>query len=255
MKSRRVRLVSIAISVAAVLMIVTVLWVRHAMLMANVLVPDGWADLAGPVEVMTTAKKDVLLVRRARQAPEDGQTNADIGPNEWQYYRCDMVVRDVERIEADAWQREDGLVTSFEVRFDPIKKIRIKPVVGPALFEVGDTAVPLAAGMPCSHVVSPSGRLVAVPTADSDPGWPGLIYGGSYRVGSSKQHYHQVARLTDPVMVGRSLPIPLVTRMDGRKPRPGRDRMKAIIWSADERFVIYGGSTSLCIVRVNLEGD
>jgi len=256
MKSRKTNVIVLASLALVVVTIVTVLWVRHALLMKDVvlLVPEGWGDLAGPIEVMTTGKQDVLLVRRARRALEDGQTNADIGPNEWQYYRCDIVLRDVERIEPDAWREEDGLVGSSEIRFDPIKKIRIRPVVGAVLLEVGDTVVELTTGSYRGDVISPSGRLVAFMTSDPDPIF-GAALPGSYRTGSSKQHYCQVACLTDPVTVGRALPIPMVTRLDKRKPRPGRDEPKAIIWSADERFVVYAGSTSLCIVRVSMDED
>jgi len=254
MKSRRAKVIVLASSAIAVVTIVTVLWVRHALLMKDVvlLVPEGWADLAGPVEVMTTAKKDVLFVRRARQAVEDGETTSDLALTDWQYYRCDIALHNTERIGAGAWRDEDGRITSFH--FEPIKNVRVRPVVGSALLEVGGVAVPLAAAMPCGYFVSPSGRLLAVPTAKPQGSLGGAWLGG-YTPFSSKQHYHQTARLTDPVIVGRALPIPMVTRLNGRKPTPGKDQMEAIIWSADERFVVYAGSTSLCIVRVKLDGD
>jgi len=256
MKSRKRNVIVLASSAIAVVTIVTVLWVRHALLMKDVvlLVPEGWADLAGPVEVMTTGKQDVPLVRRARRALEDGQGDADISPDEWQYYRCDMVLRNVERIGADAWREEDGLVASSDIRFDPIKKIRIRPVVGAQLLEVGDVVVRLTKRVYCGDTVSPSGRLLSLTTAKPTGNW-GAVWLGSTQPGSSKQHYHQVVRLTDPVILGRALPIRMVTDLNGQKPRPGRDQTKAATWSADERFFVYAGSTSLCIVRVMLDGD
>ena len=130
--------------------------------------------------------------------------------------------------------------------------VRIRPMGRWCQVEIAESTIKLAEGVPCGWVASPTGEKLVVLTAKGDLGigWPwGLSSGGS-----SRPHILQVVWLKHGTIVGHAWRLPTATRVKkGRKPRPGRDKLVCAVWSADERFVVYVGKKSLCIVPVDRE--
>jgi len=170
------------------------------------------------------------------------------------YYRYDPETDDVEPADADAWELSPGRVTTCGEEYTPIKEVYGKRVSGQAMLIIDGSKLPVAAAGPGKSAISPTGELVVVVSADAEIELS-LIMGGGGRLGSQRQHYHQVASLKEEAWVGEPLRIPMVTRLAGREAKPGRDYLVDICWSADERYVVYVGRRSLCIVPVEWQGD
>ncbi len=67
---------------------------------------------------------------------------------------------------------------------------------------------------------------------------------------STRQHFLQFLSLETKTKVNGPVRIPMITGMGGSKPRLGRDLLVDMIWSADGRYVVFVGLTSLAIVDV-----
>lgn len=81
--------------------------------------------------------------------------------------------------------------------------------------------------------------------------FPVIFGGGAPDSSSSRQHYHQLLSLEDFSWIGDPLRIPFVTKMNGATPKVGKDLLTGVGWSYDERFVVYTGKVSFCIVEID----
>jgi len=228
------------------------------------------------------------LIRRART--EEGKPTSSPDESEppdmpglWSYYKYDPAAETIEIVSSDHWNNAQVYITrcgievaALFVQFDTQsvygvdfnKKMKtflkkgtksIRWVLSPSVEACStDEWSPLderlAEHRRCIADRRASGPgfvekpMVVLVSADPDMQMGGLM-GGMVR-GSSRQHYHHVVSLADATLVGKRLRIPMVTRLAGRQAKPGRDKFVDICWSADERYVVYIGRTSLCVVPV-----
>jgi len=290
---RKLALCALAALLVVLLVAAGVYWSwAHIASDVKTFAPDGWAALEGHTELMVFPDRDVLVIRRAKareemlsSSPSGREQDDEAQP--WLYYEYDPAAETLERVSSERWNSSHGHITrcargglpsyiQFDARSvyvtDFTKEMkhlmkegrrRIRWALSPSVEACStDTWSPpeerLAQLTRCMSELRAAGAgffeksFVLLLSADPDEQ---MSLMGHIVQGSRRQHYHQVASLKEGAWVGEPLRIPMVTRLAGREARPGRDYLVDICWSADERYVVYVGRTSLCIVPVEYQGD
>jgi hypothetical protein len=141
-------------------------------------------------------------------------------------YRYDPITRRLSEVSAAQWQNAGGAIAKCGeqsvagVISGPRRDDRAHKLF------LGERELPTAGRFALNNVTSPSGRWVAVVSADG-PAVPSILpFMGDLIYG---QRYHEVISLLNAVHVDPPIPIPVTDRNDFLEP----------CWSADEQFVVY----------------
>ena len=281
--------VALAVAVgAAVWVYVAVFQIRSDV---KVFKPPVWSWLEGRTDLMTFPDRNLLLLRRIRSGeplrrfvPSDeaaaemvraGEAGKKLRrarrplPHGYEsekevrsiyYYEYDPSLDELKEVDAGAWDTEHGSVSvCYAVGRSPFGPSPLPPPLTTAGWERVRPARDRATGEEgVFWRVSPSGEQVSILSADRELfGSTGLLGGGPTR-GSSRQHHHEVFALDGNNKVGRTLRVPMISYFADSIlvwEAPRGDKLVAAGWSADERFVVYVGRTSLCIVPTVVGGD
>ncbi len=156
-------------------------------------------------------------------------------------YRYDPTARTLTPVGDEEWRRALGAVAECGQQFAPPPQVLALDPKSDKLL-AGGRVVPTAGRLALKVIASPSGKWVAVLSADGSKGSSLMPFTGGG--GASGQHYHQVVSLPGGTPANGTVRVPLRQRYDLLTP----------CWSADEAFVVYHHITFnyLSIIDTNL---
>lgn len=158
-------------------------------------------------------------------------------------YRYDPATRSLSLAARASWERSNEQVAECALQVSPLPPgLRIEPKSDRLL--TGEREIATAGRTTLALHPSPSGKWAAVVSAES--GRSGSLLPFLGRGGASGQHYHQILSLSEGVLVGKPVRLPL----------GGENEVLRQCWSPDERYVVYADVLffHLSVVSVDVSG-
>ncbi|HEV2764155.1 MAG TPA: hypothetical protein VGV38_14320 [Pyrinomonadaceae bacterium] len=141
-------------------------------------------------------------------------------------YRYDPAARALTQVGAEAWERAVGPVAECARQFAPPESKLALDQKADRLRAAGGREVATAGRVPLALVASPSGRWVAVLSADGPKKGSLMPFSGDTVLGRRLQ---QVLSLPAAAAVGSPVVLPVLNEGD----------VPVACWSADEQFIVY----------------
>lgn len=156
-------------------------------------------------------------------------------------YGYDPNTRTLGAVSDKEWSGARGPIATCAEQLATPDPVRVRIVRSERRMFVGQREVSTAASIPLGYLTSPSGKWMAVLSANGPVVPAVMLFSGDRVLGA---RHHEIMSLPDTVSAGSSIQIPVPNTLTTMQP----------CWSADEKFVVYndGSFSSLVVVETTL---